>query len=246
MTLIGNLFCTTIGRKFLMAVSGVVLIVFIIAHLVGNLQVFESPDRMNGYAFFLHDLGPTLWIWRTILLLCAVVHIWAATVLALEDRKARGDAPYRMNRWLEATFASRYMRWTGYVVLAFLVYHLAQFTWGAVQTSTFKANLPAYTMSTDYKVMGLTAVKAGTQVLDVRTMVIRGFENVPVAIFYIIAVGLLSLHLMHGGESLFQTFGWRDERWAPALRAVVHVLCLAYFLGNLAIPGAVIAGYLKP
>lgn len=246
MTLAGNLFRTTIGRKFLMAVSGVVLIVFIIGHLVGNLQIFEGPDRLNGYAYFLHDLGPTLWVWRILLIICAVVHIWAATVLAIEDRRARGAVPYRMNRWLEATFASRYMRWTGYVVLAFIIYHLAQFTFGAVQTSTYKGRLPAYTMTSDYKVLGLTAVKAGTRVLDVRSMVIRGFEPLPVALFYIVAVGLLSLHLMHGGESLFQTFGWRDDRWSRFLRVVVALLCIAYFLGNLAIPGAVIMGYLTP
>lgn len=246
MNLLGSLFQTTIGRKFLMALTGVVLIVFIVGHLVGNLQVFESPDRINGYAFFLHSLGPALWIWRALLIVCVVVHIWAATVLAIEDRRARGDVPYRMNRWLEATLASRYMRWTGYIVLAFVIYHLAQFTWGFAQSSTFKDNLPRYTMMTDYKVLGLTAVKAGTQVLDVRSMVIRGFECAPVAGFYIVAVGLLSIHLMHGGESLFQTFGWRDDRWARGLRVVVGLLCVLYFLGNLSIPAAVLAGYLKP
>jgi succinate dehydrogenase / fumarate reductase cytochrome b subunit len=246
MNLLGYLFQTTIGRKFVMAASGVILIVFIVGHLVGNLQIFEGPDRLNGYAYFLHDLGPTLWIWRGLLLACAVLHVWAATVLAIEDRRARGGTPYRMNRWLEATWASRYMRWTGYVVLAFIVYHLAQFTWGAVQTGTFKGNLPAYTMTSDYKVMGLTAVKSGTQVLDVRAMVVRGFQPVPVAVFYIIAVGLLSVHLAHGGESMFQTFGWRNDRWARGLRILVRVLCLVYFLGNLAIPGAVLLGYLTP
>ncbi|MGH7994939.1 MAG: succinate dehydrogenase cytochrome b subunit [Opitutaceae bacterium] len=246
MNLLGTFFRTTIGRKFLMALSGVVLIAFIVGHLIGNLQVFSGPDHINGYSYFLHSLGPTLWIVRGILILCAIVHIWAATVLAIEDRRARGGVPYRKNRWLDATFASRYMRWTGYVVLAFVIYHLAQFTFGGVQTATFKTHLARYTMASDYKVFGLTAVKAGTSVLDVRTMVILGFQNTAVAIFYLFAIGLLTLHLMHGGESLFQTFGWRDHRWARGLRVVVGVLCVAYFLGNLAIPGAVLAGYLKP
>jgi len=246
MNLAGHLFRTTIGRKLLMAATGVVLILFIIAHLVGNLQVFEHPDRLNGYAHFLQSLGPALWIERAVLLACVVIHIWAATVLALADRRARGDQPYRVNTWLQATVASRYMRWTGYVVLAFILYHLAQFTVGVAQPATFKGNLPSYTMTGDYQVFGLTAVRAGTQVLDVREMVILGFQNRVVAVFYIIAVGLLSLHLLHGADSLFQTFGWRNARWSRGLRAAVTLGCAAYFLGNLAIPGAVLTGVLIP
>lgn len=246
MTLAGNLFRTTIGRKFLMAVTGVVLIAFVVGHLVGNLQVFEDPDKINGYSHFLQSLGPTLWFVRAFLLLCVGIHIWAATLLAIEDRRARGGEPYRMNHWLQATFASRYMRWTGYVVLAFILYHLAQFTVGTAQPATFKENLPHYTMVGDYRVFGLTVVPAGTEVLDVHSMVIRGFQNTAVAVFYIIAVGLLSLHLLHGADSLFQTFGWRNEHWGPKLRAVVAIGCAAYFLGNLAIPGAVLTGVLTP
>jgi succinate dehydrogenase / fumarate reductase cytochrome b subunit len=245
MNLIGNLFRTTIGRKFLMALTGVVMIGFVIGHLVGNLQVFEHPDKINGYAHFLQSLGPTLYFARAVLLLSVGIHIWAGTMLAIEDRQARGGVPYRKSQWLQATWASRYMRWTGYIVLAFLIYHLAQFTWGVAQTSTYKANLPLYTLTTDYKVLGLTAVKAGTAVLDVHDMVILGFQNPLVAIFYILAVGLLSLHLLHGAESLFQTFGWRNGNWGGCLRVVVTAACAAYFLGNLAIPGAVLAGILK-
>jgi succinate dehydrogenase / fumarate reductase cytochrome b subunit len=246
MNLAGRLFRTTIGRKMLMAVTGLVLILFVVAHLVGNLQIFEDPDRINGYSHFLQTLGPMLWIERIGLLACAGIHIWAATVLALADRRARGGQGYKVNTWLHATLASRYMRWTGYVVLAFILYHLAQFTIGSAQPATFKANLPAYTMAGDYPVFGFVAVRAGTPVLDVRRMVILGFQNPLVAVFYIFAVGLLSLHLLHGAESLFQTLGWRNGSWSRGLRAVVTLGCLAYFLGNLAIPGAVLAGVLTP
>jgi succinate dehydrogenase / fumarate reductase cytochrome b subunit len=246
MNLAGRLFRTTIGRKLLMAVTGLVLIAFVIGHLVGNLQVFEDPDRINGYAHFLQGLGPLLWIERIGLLACVAIHIWAATMLALADRHARGAQGYRVNTWLQATLASRTMRWTGYVVLAFIVYHLAQFTIGSAQPATFKANLPAYTMTGDYHVMGFVTVRAGTQVLDVRRMVILGFQNRLVAVFYIFAVGLLSLHLLHGAESLFQTLGWRNGSWSRWLRAAVTLGCAAYFLGNLAIPGAVLAGILTP
>ncbi len=227
-----------------MAVTGVVLIVFVVGHLVGNLQVFEDPDRINGYSHFLQSLGPALWAARIILLVCVALHIWAATVLALEGRKARGGEPYAVKKWIQATVASRYMRWTGYVVLAFILYHLAQFTVGVAQPGTFKANLPHYTMKGDYRVLGVEVVRAGTDVLDVRSMVILGFGNRVVALFYILAVGLLSLHLLHGADSLFQTLGWRNHRWERGLRVVVTVFCAAYFLGNLAIPGAALLGVL--
>jgi succinate dehydrogenase / fumarate reductase cytochrome b subunit len=245
MDLTRNIFGSTIGRKLVMAVTGVVLILFVVGHLVGNLQVFEDPDRINGYSHFLQSLGPALWAVRIFLLVCVGLHIWAATVLALESRHARGDQPYAVKKWIQATVASRYMRWTGYIVLAFILYHLAQFTVGVAQPASFKANLPSYMMRGDYHILGFTAVPAGTEVLDVRTMMIRGFSNPFVSIFYIVAIGLLSLHLLHGGESLFQTLGWRNHRWERGLRAVVTILCVAYFLGNLAIPGGVLVGMLR-
>jgi succinate dehydrogenase / fumarate reductase, cytochrome b subunit len=245
MPLVRNLFGSTIGRKLIMAVTGVVLIFFVVGHLVGNLQVFEDPDRINGYAHFLQSLGPALWAARIVLLVCVTLHIWAATVLTLESRRARGDQPYEVKTWIQATVASRYMRWTGYVVLAFILYHLAQFTVGVAQPASFKENITHYTMRGDYHVLGVTVVRAGTEVLDVRRMVILGFDNSVVAAFYILAVGLLSLHLLHGADSLFQTLGWRNHRWERGLRAVVTIFCAAYFLGNLAIPGAVMIGALK-
>jgi succinate dehydrogenase / fumarate reductase cytochrome b subunit len=246
MSLFGRFFGTTIGRKFLMAVTGIVLIAFVVGHLVGNLQIFEQPDRINGYSQFLHSLGPALWAARILLIACAAIHIWAATVLALEDRRARGARPYAVKVWIQATVASRYMRWTGYVVFAFILYHLAQFTLGVAQSGSFKGNLPPYVMRGDYRVFGFTAVRSGTAVADVRSMIILGFGNPWVAVFYIVAIGLLTLHLLHGADSLFQTLGWRNRRWAGGLRAAVVLGCAAYFLGNLAIPGAVLTGALAP
>jgi succinate dehydrogenase / fumarate reductase cytochrome b subunit len=245
MDLARYLFRSTIGRKLIMAATGVVLIGFVVGHLVGNLQVFEAPDRINGYAHFLQSLGPVLWLVRLFLLACVTLHIWSATVLSLESARARGAEPYRVKRWISATFASRYMRGTGYVVLAFILYHLAHFTLGVAQPSTFKGNLPHYVMRGDYHILGVAVVPAGTEVLDCRSMVIGGFANPVVAVFYIVAVGLLSLHLLHGAESLFQTFGWKNHRWERGLRALVTLLCAAYFLGNLAIPGGVLLGMLR-
>ncbi len=240
-----SLFTSSIGRKFLMAATGLVLIGFVVGHLAGNLQVFEHPDKLNGYAHFLQSLGPALWAVRLGLLACVAIHVWAATVLTLENNQARGrDHGFRHT--IQATLASRAMRWTGYIVLAFICYHLAHFTLGAAQSETFKENLRPYTMQGDYRILGFTVVRAGAEVLDVHSMVVLGFQNRLVAAFYIIAVGLLSLHLLHGAESLFQTFGWRNARWSRPLRAAVALACALYFLGNLAIPGAVLTGVLSP
>jgi succinate dehydrogenase / fumarate reductase, cytochrome b subunit len=239
-----NLFSSTIGRKFLMAVTGVVLIGFVIGHLVGNLQVFSGPDKINGYAHFLQSLGPLLWVARIGLLVTVGVHIWAATVLTLENQAARG-VRYSVKHTIRATLASRMMRLSGYVVLAFIVYHIAHFTLGVAQASSFKTHLPEYTMTSEYHVAGFPVVSAGTAVHDVHSMVVLGFRNVIVSVFYIIAVGLLSIHLLHGTDSMFQTIGWRSSRWSPALRKISILFAVLYFLGNLAIPGAVLLGKLQ-
>ncbi len=226
-----------------MAVTGLILVAFVIGHLVGNLQIFESPDHLNGYAAFLHQLGPLLWVARIILLVSVAIHIWAATALTLENKRARtSNGPDSAKHWIRASLSSRYVRWTGYVVLAFVLYHLAQFTFGVAGSAQFKENLPRYTMTADYRVAGFPVIRAGDQVLDVHSMVILGFSNPVVSVFYIIAVGLLSFHLLHGVDSFFQTIGWRSARWSGALRKVVLVFCLAYFVGNLLIPGAVLVG----
>jgi len=245
MNLVSSLFGSSIGRKILMAVTGLVLIGFVVGHLVGNLQVFQDPDHINGYAQFLHNLGPLLWVARIGLLVAAAIHIWAATVLTLENKKARGG-DYGFKHTIQATLASRTMRLTGYVVLAFVIYHLAHFTWGAAQSATFKDNLPAYTMQHEYRVAGFPVVDAGAKVADVHSMVIGGFQHPLVSLFYIVAVGLLSFHLLHGFDSLFQTLGLRSSRWACGLRTLAVVFCIAYFAGNLAIPGAVLIGKLQP
>jgi|UniRef100_UPI0040499BE9 succinate dehydrogenase / fumarate reductase, cytochrome b subunit len=245
MSLLATLFRSSIGRKFLMAITGVILIGFIVGHLAGNLQIFEHPDKINGYAQFLHQTGPLLWVARIGLLLAVGLHIWAATVLTLENRRARGVGYGAGKTWIRASLSSRYIRWTGYVVLAFILYHLAHFTLGITDPADFKTQ-HAYVMQHDYAVAGFPVVAAGTEVHNVYLMVYRGFQSAPVAIFYMIAVGLLSFHLLHGMESLFQTIGWRSQTWANVLRKLVALFCLLYFLGNLAIPGAILTGALAP
>ena len=245
MSFLGNLFRSSIGRKFLMAVTGIVLVVFVTAHLVGNLQIFAAPDRINGYAHFLQSLGPALWAVRLILLACAAIHLWSAATLHIENYQARGSKKYGVNRWLAAAFASRYMRSTGVVVGAFIVYHLMQFSFGTGGTP-FKTELAQWTMRADAREFGVPLAAKGAVVDDVYSMVFLGFSNAYVSVFYVIAIGLLSFHLWHGTESFFQTVGWRNHQWACALRRFVAVFSLLYFLGNLAIPGAILAGLARP
>lgn len=245
MTFLGRLFCTSIGKKFLMAVTGAVLIVFITGHLIGNLQIFESPERINGYAHFLQSLGPALWAVRIILLACVFIHIWAAVTLTLDNYQARPEK-YEFKHTIQATLSSRTMRWTGVVVLAFILYHLAQFTIGWAQPGDFKTNLPGYTMPAAFHLMGFPVVAKGQEVHDVYSMVFLGFSHLWISLFYIVAVGLLSFHLLHGAESMFQTLGWKSGRWAGLLRKLVVIYCLVYFLGNLAIPGAILTGLARP
>ncbi|MCC5021719.1 MAG: succinate dehydrogenase cytochrome b subunit [Candidatus Synoicihabitans palmerolidicus] len=246
MNLFRNLFTSSIGRKILMAVSGLVLVGFVTGHLLASLQVFLAPDHINGYAHFLQGLGPVLWLVRIVLLVCVGIHLWAAVVLTLENKSARGSQPYGVHHWLRASIASRYMRMSGCVVLAFILYHLAHFTIGVAGTETFKSNLPHWTMQHDFCEFGIPLVSQGDEVYDVYSMVFLGFASPLVSLFYIVAVGCLSLHLWHGTDSIFQTLGLRNESWSRGLRRVVAIYCLVYFLANLAIPGAILTGIAKP
>lgn len=246
MNLVGLIFRSSIGRKILMAVTGLVLVGFVTGHLVGNLQIFAPPDKINGYAHFLQSLGPALWGIRLFLLACVVLHVWAAVTLVLENWEARGPEKYGVSKWLNALLASRYMKHTGVVVFAFILYHLAHFTVGVAQAGSFKTALPEYAMKGEFHLLGFPIVAKGQAVHDVYSMVFLGFAHPVVSLFYIVAVALLSLHLLHGVESMFQTFGWRNHRWAGGLRRLAALYCLIYFLGNLAIPGAILTGIAQP
>lgn len=246
MSLLANLFRSSIGRKFLMAITGLILTGFAFGHLLGNLQIFGHPDQINGYAHFLQGLGPALWLVRLVLLAAVVVHVWAAIALTLESKSARGPEKYGVHKWLTATLASRTMRITGLVVLAFVVYHILHFTVGLAGTDYFKGNIPHVTLSQDVREFGFPLASKGAEVHDVYSMIFIGFASPVVSLFYILATALLAIHLWHGADSMFQTIGLRSNKWSCCLRKIVGLLALAYFLGNLAIPGAILAGVAKP
>ncbi len=246
MSLLANLFRSSIGRKFLMALSGLILTGFAFGHLLGNLQIFGQPDQINGYAHFLQGLGPALWLVRLVLLAAAGVHVWAAVALTLESKAARGSEPYGVHKWLEATIASRTMRITGLVVFAFIVYHILHFTVGLAGTEYYKGTLDHVVIGHDVREFGIPLAAKGAEVHDVYSMIFIGFSKPVVSLFYIIATSLLAVHLWHGADSLFQTFGLRSNKWSCCLRKAVGLLALVYFLGNLAIPGAILTGIAKP
>lgn len=224
MNLLGSLFQSSIGKKLLMALTGLVLFGFVTGHLIGNLQIFLPPEKINNYGHMLESLGGALWLIRLFLLACVVIHVWFAIQLTLENRAAR-PAGYGVDHTNRATLASRIMERTGLVVLAFLVFHLAHFT--------VRAGHPEWSEHT-YR------LASGTAVRDVYTMVVEGFSHVGVSVFYIIAVGLLSYHLSHGIVSMIQTLGLKNERWTRGLEGFAVAYCWAYFLLNAAIPLAVL------
>jgi succinate dehydrogenase cytochrome b subunit len=229
MTLLGSIFHSSIGKKVLMAFTGLVLFGFVTGHLIGNLQIFLPPEKINAYGHLLESFGAALWLVRIFLLVCLVVHVWVGIQLTLENRAAR-PAGYGVLHTNRATIASRVMARTGIVVLAFLIYHLMDFTF-RVQHPEWGEH--SYQLAT------------GTWVRDVHTMMVQGFSRIGVAGFYIIAVGLLSYHLSHGTVSLVQTFGFKNEKWTRGLERFTVAYCWIYFLLNAAIPLAILGGLVK-
>ncbi|HEY2469228.1 MAG TPA: succinate dehydrogenase cytochrome b subunit [Terracidiphilus sp.] len=218
---------TAIGKKVVMAVTGIVLIGFVIAHMLGNLKIFAGPDGINAYSRFLREVGQPelgygqlLWIVRIVLLICVVLHVTAAIQLTRMSRAAR-PVGYTSKRDIETTFAARTMRWGGVLLVVFIIFHLLHLTGGVVG---FKAGQFKH--------------------LAVYQNVIAGFSVWPVALFYIVAMGALSLHLSHGIWSMLQTLGWSNARNEASLKLLSRAIGIVVFVGFISAPVAVIAGWL--
>jgi succinate dehydrogenase / fumarate reductase, cytochrome b subunit len=211
---------STIGRKVVMAATGVLLFGFVVAHMAGNLQLYLGATVMNEYAVFLREFlhGGGLWIARAVLLAAAVLHVWAAVSLTRLDLAAR-PVDYRSFRPDESTYASRTMRWSGAFLLAFIVYHLLDLTFGTVNPGFEHGN--------------------------VYGNVVRSFRIVPVAVFYLVAMVLLGMHLKHGTMSMLRTLGLsHPAHQLIASRALTVVVGLT-IAANMSFPLAVLFGVVR-
>ena len=211
----------------IVAVTGIVLIAFLIGHLLGNLQIFLGPDWVNSYADHLRALGPLLWAIRIFLLVNLLLHIFYTISLAIENRRAR-PVHYKRKDNVKATFASRHMVVSGLIVLAFILYHLAHFTVRKI----------------DPRFLLLKADPLNRS--DVYSMMVYGFQNVYVSAFYVVGLFLLTLHLTHGTSSFFQSLGLNDEKLAPRLATAGRIFAWLIFVGYTSIPVAVLLHLVKP
>jgi succinate dehydrogenase / fumarate reductase cytochrome b subunit len=226
MKILRHLFQSSLGKKYLMAGSGLVLFGFVAGHMIGNLQIFLGPEVLNRYAHFLQSLGELLWVIRFALLGLLGLHIWSAVMLTIENRRARPLA-YESGGAYGASVASRTMIYTGLIIAAFVGYHLLHFTVRAPVDLT-PENLA--TMKTTLE---------GKEVHDVYRMVVVGFQQPLVASFYILAVSLLSFHLGHGVAAMFQSLGLKNRAWDPAIKRFGTVASWALAIGYVSIPAAV-------
>lgn len=225
-------------KKYLMAVTGLVLALFVLGHMVGNLQIFLGPDAINAYAYHLHHLpgAPvSLWAIRGVLALCLIVHIWMAALLVKENRQARPDS-YRVKKSEVASFAARTMPVTGVLILAFIVFHILQYTTRVVPED-YNQTIRTTTLDMGHDVT--------VQAFDVYAMMIQGFSSPLISIFYIVIMALLCMHLSHGFASMFQSVGLRNEAWRYKLVALAKVYGWVVFLGFISIPIAILSGYGK-
>jgi len=208
---------STLGKKILMAVTGIILFLYLVAHMLGNLQIFMGEAQINKYAHLLHYSAAFLWTARLVILFCVGVHIYAAFQVWWRSLKAR-PIGYKVYNPPSVDYAAKTMVWSGPIIAAFITYHLAHFTVGCVHP----------------------------QFVDLEPYhnVITGFQHTPVAIAYIVALLLLGFHLYHGLWSLFQTLGLDHPKFGPWRRPLAVILTVVITGGFISVPLSVIAGIL--
>lgn len=231
MKLLTGLFQSSLGKKFIMAATGGALFLFVIAHLVGNLQVFLGPESLNRYGHFLQSNMELIWPARIGLLLMVGLHVWSAIKLSAENKAARPIAYAGEPTPVAASYASRTMLMSGLIIAAFIVYHLLHFT---VQAKGINFT------GTDF-----STLHDAQQRHDVYRMMVTGFSHPLVSGFYILAMGLLCLHLSHGVSAMFQSLGLTNPAYKPVIQKFARVVAAAIFLGYASIPAAVLLGLVK-
>jgi succinate dehydrogenase cytochrome b subunit len=211
---------TTIGKKVVMAVSGVIWFGYVIGHLLGNLQIYAGPDKINAYAEFLHNAPALLWGTRLLLLFAIVAHVVASVQLSMRNLSARPIA-YSRRSDLATSYAARTMMWSGPILLAFILYHLAHLTFGAVPQFEFDEH-------------------------DVYNNVVLSFQLWWLSGLYVAAQIALCLHLYHGAWSFLQTLGANHPEYNAWRRRFAAAASVAVFLGYVSIPISVMVGWLRP
>jgi succinate dehydrogenase / fumarate reductase cytochrome b subunit len=231
-----------------MALTGLILVLFVMGHMLGNLQIFLGPDVINAYAYKLHELLPAsaLWAVRLVLLGTIAIHIWAAVTLTLDNRKARPQG-YLEDRVVQASYSSRTMRMSGIILLAFIIFHIAHFTVRSVPGMQYEVSGVLDNTMVPLMKDGEIVTKNGhgVRTFNVNDMMVLGFENGWVSAFYIIATGLLCMHLTHGFSSMFQSVGFRNGLWRKRLDRAALAYGWIVFLGFAIIPISVMTGFLK-
>jgi succinate dehydrogenase / fumarate reductase cytochrome b subunit len=210
---------SSVGKKFIMAVTGLIWVVYLITHVLANLLVFQGPAKINAYSAFLHGTGGALWAARLVLIVALVLHVVAAVQLAERRHEAR-PVGYAAGREPQvSTVASRSIRWGGALILAFLVYHLLHFTVGTAHPNFVEG--------------------------DPYHNVVAGFHNPLVVVFYLIAMAFVGLHLYHGIWSSGRSLGMSPPSPRPLRRTLALALALLVWLGFSVIPIAVYAGVVR-
>lgn len=215
----------TVVRKLLMAVTGQIMLLYVILHVLGNSTIYVSG--LNAYAAALQAFPPFIWTVRAFMLAAMALHVYLGVVLTFENRRAL-QQPYVVKKNLASTFAGRNMIWTGSAIGAFLVYHILHFTAQVIDPSTAAANNPD---------------SLGRP--DVLLMVVQAFTHAGMATLYVAVMIALLLHLFHGIPSSFQTWGLNSERAFPYIQQGGYAAAVLLFLGYAAIPIVIAAGILK-
>jgi succinate dehydrogenase / fumarate reductase, cytochrome b subunit len=210
---------SSVGKKVIMAVTGLIMVAYLITHVLANLLVFQGPSGINAYSAFLHGTGGALWAARLVLLAALVLHIVAAVQLAVRTADAR-PVRYAAGRAPQvSTWASRTIRWGGVLILVFLVYHILHFTIGTAHSNFVPGN-PYHNVAT-------------------------GFHNPVVVLVYLVAMAAVGLHLYHGVWSSGRSLGMSPPSPNPLRRTVALVLALLIWIGFTIIPLAVYAGVVR-
>lgn len=211
---------TTVGRKIVVAATGVLLVGFVFLHMIGNLQLYLGPDAINRYAVLLRTMlhGAGIWVFRAVMLTAIGLHVWAATTLTLESWAARPQG-YRLWRAKDSTYASRTIRWGGVMLALFVTYHILHFTVGSAHPD-FREG-------------------------DVYHNVVAGFRVWYASAVYIAAMIMLGLHLDHGIWSLCQTLGLQHPRYKRLVRGFSRAFAILIVVGNVSFPIAVLTGVVR-